>query len=338
LQPPGRQIGGCMQRYLLRRIAQVPIMLLLVSVAAFAAMQLVPGGPLAIYARGNVSPEALEAIRQKLGLDDPVYLQYLHWLVPAVQGDLGYSFASQRPVLDEVLPRIGPTFYLMSTTFIVVLVSSILLGTLQAIRQYSRVDIFLTTLSFGGAAMPVFWLGLVLILADSAIRNPATGRPFLPISGMATPGLPSSLGDLASHLVLPMLTLAFGWVSWYARYVRASMLDVIHQDYIRTARAKGLSERLVIFKHAFRNASLPLVTVVALDLPYLFAGALFTEIIFGWPGMGLFFYQSVVKRDYPVMMTVIIVIGILVQVGNLIADIAYTYLDPRIRYSRRSGT
>jgi peptide/nickel transport system permease protein len=323
------------ERYILRRLGQLPVMLLLISIVAFLAMQLVPGGPLAIYARGNVSPEALQAIREKLGLDDPIYVQYLRWLVPALQGDLGFSFATGRPVLAEVIARLGPTFYLMGSTFVVVLVLSILLGTFQAIRQYSKLDVVLTTLSFAGAAMPVFWLGLMLILLNSAVRSPATGRPFLPISGMATPGMPPTIGDYLSHLVLPMTALGLGWVSWYARYVRSSMLDVIHQDYIRTARAKGIPERIVIFKHALKNASLPLVTVVALDLPYLFAGALFTEIIFGWPGMGLFFYQSVVRRDYSVMMGVIVIIALLVMLGNLLADILYAYLDPRVRYEKR---
>lgn len=325
-----------MQRYILRRLAQLPVMLLLISIVAFLAMQLVPGGPLAIYARGNVSPEALQAIREKLGLDDPIHIQYLRWLVPALQGDLGFSFTTNRPVLGEVVARVGPTFYLMGSTFAVVLVLSILLGALQAVRQYSKLDVFLTTISFGGAAMPVYWLGLMLILINSAIRNPDTGRPFLPIGGMATPGVPPTLDDYLSHLVLPMAALGFGWVSWYARYVRSSMLDVIHQDFIRTARAKGVPEHIVIFKHALKNAALPLVTVVAIDLPYMFAGALFTEIIFGWPGMGFFFYQSVVRRDYPVMMGVIVIIAILVMLGNLLADILYAYLDPRVRYEKRS--
>src|SRR5581483_10220646 len=190
------------------------------------------------------------------------------------------------------------------------------------------------TLSFGGAAMPVFWLSMVLILLDSAIRNPSTGQSFLPIGGMQTVGQRPSVGDYLAHLLMPMTALSLGWVSWYSRYVRSSMLDVIHQDYIRTARAKGVREHLVIFKHAFKNAAMPLVTVVALDLPYLFAGALFTEIIFGWPGMGRFFYQAVLQRDYPVMMGVVVIIAFLVLLGNLLADIAYALLDPRVRYTR----
>ena len=153
---------------------------------------------------------------------------------------------------------------------------------------------------------------------------------------MTTPGATANPADLAAHIVLPMIALALGWISWYARYVRASMLDVIHQDYVRTARAKGVRERVVVFKHAFKNAAIPLVTVVALDLPYLFAGALFVEIIFAWPGMGQLFYRAAVIRDYPLMLGIIIVIAVLVLLGNLLADIVYVYLDPRIRYGAKT--
>jgi peptide/nickel transport system permease protein len=320
------------QRYILGRLAQVLPMVLLISVVLFFAMRLVPGGPLAVYARGGVTPEALAALREKLGLDRPLIEQFLAWLGPALQGDLGYSYVTNRPVLDEVVARLGPTFYLMGMTFLVVLVLAVLLGTLQAVRQYSKLDIALTTVSFAGAAMPVYWLAMILIIINAAIRDPSTGRPFLPTGGLATPGAPLSAGDLAAHLVLPMLALGLGWVSWYARYVRSSMLDVVHAEYIRTARAKGVRERTVIFKHAFKNASLPLVTLVALDLPYLFAGALFTEFIFGWPGMGNYFYFAIIRRDYPVVMGLTVIVAILVMVGNLLADVAYAYLDPRVRY------
>jgi peptide/nickel transport system permease protein len=324
------------QRYILRRLLQIVPILLLVSIAAFVAMHLIPGGPIAIYGRGGITPEAAAAIRARLGLDDPLFVQYVRWLTAAAQGDFGYSFTTGRPVISEIGDRLGPTVYLMGSTFIVVLILSIALGILQAVRQYSRIDVALTTLSFAGAAMPVFWLGLMLILIDNAIRNPVSGRPFLPIGGMTTPGGSANPLDFASHLVLPMIALALGWVSWYARYVRASMLDVIHQDYIRTARAKGVHERVVVFKHAFKNAAIPLVTVVALDLPYLFAGALFVEIIFAWPGMGQLFYRAAVIRDYPLMLGIIIVIAVLVLLGNLLADILYAYLDPRIRYGAKA--
>lgn len=324
-----------MQHYVIRRLLQLVPVVILVSIVMFVAMRMIPGGPGAVYARGQVSPEAQAAIRQKLGLDEPIWVQYWNWVVPAVQGDLGYSANSGRPVLQEVADRIPPTLYLMGSTFLVVLVLSILAGTYSALRQYSKRDIAFTTISFAGAALPVFWLGLMLIIVNGMIINPATGRPFLPTGGMVTAGREPTIPDLLVHLILPLIALAVGWVSWYSRYVRASMLDVIHQDYIRTARAAGLRERRVIFRHAFKNAALPLVTVIALDLPFLFAGALYVEVIFGWPGMGRLFYDSTLRRDYPVMIGVVVIIAVLVILGNLLADIAYTRLDPRVRYGRR---
>jgi peptide/nickel transport system permease protein len=326
-----------MQRYIVRRLLQLPLLLLLVAVVAFFAQRLIPGGPLAVYGRAGISPEALEAIRHRLGLDQPLPMQFWAWLQSAVQGDFGRSVLTGQPVIGEIFDRLPATLVLMTSTFLVVLVISVLVGTVSAVRQYSKLDVALTTASFAGAAMPVYWLSLVLILINAAIRNPATGRPFFPIGGMTTPGQPATIPDVLWHLVLPMIALGLGWVSWYSRYVRSSMLDVIHQDYIRTARAKGVSERLVIFKHAFRNASLPLVTVAALDLPFLFAGALFVETIFGWPGMGNYFYQSIVRRDYPVALAAIVVVAFLVIVANLLADIAYAWLDPRVKYSRRAS-
>lgn len=326
-----------MQRYVARRLIQLPILILLIATVTFFALRFIPGGPLAVYGRGGISPEALAAIRLKLGLDDPLPVQFVNWLGPALSGDLGYSLHTRNPVVDEILVRLPNTLLLMTSTFLVVLLLAIGVGTISAVRQYSKLDTVLSTVSFAGAAMPVYWLGLVLILINVAIRNPDTGRPFLPIGGMTTPGADFSIPDLIAHLILPMLALGLGWVSWYSRYVRSSMLDVIHQDHIRTARAKGLRERSVIFRHAFRNASLPLVTVIALDLPYLFAGALFTEIIFGWPGIGNYFYQSILRRDYPVVMAVIIIVALLVIIANLLADIAYAWLDPRVKYGSRAA-
>jgi peptide/nickel transport system permease protein len=322
------------QRYIAKRLIGVIPMVFLVSLVLFFALRLVPGGPLAVYTRGNVDPAAIEVLREKLGLNRPLWDQYLTWLGSAVQGDLGYSFRTNRPVLEEIIARVPATLLLMATTFLIVVVLAVLIGTYSARRQHSRGDIALTTASFVGAAMPVYWLGMLFILLDATIRNPATGRPFLPIGGIATPGEGFSPPDLISHMILPVLCLGLGWVSWYSRYVRSSMLDVIHLDYVRTARAKGLRERAVIYKHALKNASLPLITLIALDLPYLFAGALFVEIIFSWPGLGNFFYFATVNRDYSIMMGVVVVIAIFVIIGNLIADVAYSYLDPRVRYGQ----
>ena len=324
-----------MRGYVARRLLGVLPMVFLVSLVLFFALRLVPGGPLAVYTRGNVNPAVIEVLREKLGLNRPLIEQYLAWLGQAIQGNLGYSFRTNRLVTEEILARVPATLLLVGTTFLIVVVVAVALGTYSARHQHSRIDIGLTTISFVGAAMPVFWLGMLLILLDATIRNPGTGKPFLPIGGIATPGQSFSVPDLIAHMILPVICLGVGWVSWYSRYVRSSMLDVIHLDYIRTARAKGIRERTVIYKHALKNAALPLITLVALDLPYLFAGALFVEIIFSWPGLGNFFYFSTVNRDYSVMMGIVVFIAVFVIIGNLIADVAYSYLDPRVRYGRR---
>jgi peptide/nickel transport system permease protein len=322
-----------MSRYIVRRLLEAIPLLLLVSLVMFFVLRLVPGGPLAVYARGQTSPEALAELRVKLGLDQPLIVQYGRWLERAVQGDLGNSFQTGRPVTVEVFERLGPTAYLIGSTFLVVLIISVLVGVLSAVRQYSLLDIGTTTLTFIGQALPVFWVGLMLILIFfSWIKNPATGLPLLPAGGMHTVGADFNLWDWLSHLILPMVTLGLGWVSWYSRYLRSSMLDVIHEDYIRTARAKGLSESKVVFKHALKNAAIPLVTIVALDLPVLFGGSLFVEIIFSWPGMGRLFFRAVELRDYPILMGTILIIAMMMVFANLLADVVYAYLDPRIRY------
>ena len=305
----------------------------MVSLVMFSVLRLVPGGPLAMYARGNVTPEALAQIRHNLGLDQPISVQYLRWLGRAIQGDLGFSYRTGREVIVEIGDRLGPTIYLIGSTFIVVLIISVLVGVLSAVKQYSLLDIGTTTLTFIGQALPVFLVGLMLILIFfSTLKNPATQRPLLPASGMKTIGADFNLWDWISHLILPMVAMGLGWVSWYSRYLRASMLDVIHADYIRTARAKGLTEFYVIFKHALKNAAIPMVTVVALDLPVLFGGSLFVEIIFSWPGMGRLYFSAVEHRDYPILMGSILIIAVMVILANLLADIIYAYLDPRIRY------
>ncbi len=322
-----------MLRYVIRRLLQALPLLLLTSLVMFFVLRLVPGGPLAVYARGQTSPEALEQIRHNLGLDQPLIVQYLRWLGQALRGDLGFSYDTGRPALTEILDRVGPTAYLMGTTFLVVLAISIVVGVLSAVRQYSALDIGVTTLTFVGQALPIFWVGLMLILIFfSTFTNPATGRPLLPAAGMYTVGQPFSLADWLAHLTLPLATLALGWVSWYSRYLRSSMLDVVHEDYIRTARAKGLSERTVVFKHALKNAAIPLVTIVALDLPTLFGGSLFVEVIFSWPGMGRLFYRAVERRDYPILMATILISAAAMVLANLIADVIYAALDPRIRF------
>lgn len=323
-----------MGKYLLKRFLQAIPLLLLVSIAVFFMLHLVPGGPLAVYTRSKATPEMLAAMRAQLGLDKPIIIQYFSWLGNAIRGDFGISFDTQRPVLTEIMDRLPATLYLIGSTFTVVLIISLVVGIISAIKQYSILDIVITTITFIGQALPDFWVGMMLILITYGIPNPATGKPFFPIGGMYTVGAEFALGDWLGHLFLPSLTLGLAWVSWYSRFLRSSMLDVIHEDYIRTARAKGLKERIVILKHALKNASIPLITVVALDLPTLVGGALFVEIIFSWPGMGRLFYRAVERRDYPILMGVIILSSIMIIISSLIADIVYAYMDPRIRYEK----
>jgi peptide/nickel transport system permease protein len=323
-----------MGKYLLKRVLQAIPLLFLVSITVFFMLRLVPGGPLAIYARSKATPEMLAAMRSQLGLDKPIIVQYFSWLGNALRGDLGVSFDTQRPVLTEIFDRLPATLYLIGSTFGIVLVISVTVGVVSAIKQYSVLDVVMTTVTFIGQALPDFWVGMMLILITYGIPNPATGKPFFPIGGMYTVGAKFALGDWLGHLFLPVLTLGLAWVSWYSRFLRSSMLDVIHEDYIRTARAKGLKEYTVILKHALKNASIPLVTVVALDLPTLVGGALFVEIIFSWPGMGRLFYRAVERRDYAILMGVIMMSSVMIIISSLIADIIYAYLDPRIRYEK----
>jgi peptide/nickel transport system permease protein len=343
-------------RYVARRLLQTIPMLLLMSVLLFALVNLAPGGPLAGHSRSrHVRPERLETLKRQLGLDRPLAMQYLIWLAGndwmmvdadgdgvaesrgerrgILRGDFGFSYQTRQPVLQEIAGRLPNTVYLMSVTLLVVAVIAVPLGILSAIKQYSAFDILVTTLSFMGQAIPEFWLGLILILVFYAwLKNPATGAPLLPAGGMHTLGAGFNLWDWIKHLILPVTMGMVGWVAWYSRFLRSSMLDVIHQDYIRTARAKGLRDRTVMFRHALKNAAIPLVTILALDLPWIFAGSLYVETIFSWPGMGRLFYQSAMKRDYPLLLAILIIATGVTLLCNLLADIAYAYLDPRVRY------
>ncbi|HEY9527388.1 MAG TPA: ABC transporter permease, partial [Anaerolineales bacterium] len=225
------------------------------------------------------------------------------------------------------------TVYLMSITMLAALVIAIPIGIYSAVKQYSAFDFLATTFSFAGQAIPEFWLGLLLILVFySWLRNPLTGEPLLPPGGMSSLNSAFSLSDLLSHLILPVLTGALGWIAWYSRFLRSSLLEILPLNYLRSARARGLSERTVIFKHALSNALIPVITLLALDLPYIFTGAVLIETIFSWPGMGRLYYQAAVERDYPLLMAVLIIGAAFIILCNLLADILYAYLDPRVRY------
>jgi peptide/nickel transport system permease protein len=221
----------------------------------------------------------------------------------------------------------------MGVMLIVTLLIAIPMGIISAVKQYSWFDHIMTTLAFAGQSLPVFWFGLLLIIVFHVTLKGSDGKPLLPGSGMATLGAPFSVVDRIEHLILPVTMLALVSAAGYMRYLRSSMLDVIHEDYIRTARAKGLRERVVLLRHALRNAVIPLVTLIGLDLPSLFGGALFTETIFAWPGIGRLYFTAALKTDYPVVMAVLVIYSALIILSNLLVDVLYAALDPRIKYN-----
>jgi peptide/nickel transport system permease protein len=346
--------------YIARRLLQALVMMFLLSILLFALVNLAPGGPLSSYGQSrHIAPEKVKILKHQLGLDKPLHCQYIYWLVGnnwsiaspiknvdwlcipetkgtrlgILRGDFGFSFWTRQPVLKEIGQRLPNTIYLMISTLLVAVLIAIPVGILSAVRQYSIFDIAATTFSFAGQAIPEFWLGLILIIIFYAwIKNPLTGGPLLPPGGISTTEAGFSLGDRLAHLVMPVTAGALGWIAWYSRFMRTSMLDVIHQDYLRAARAKGLPERLVLGRHALRNALIPLITLFALDLPYIFSGSVFIETLFSWPGMGRLYYQSALQRDYPVLMAVLIIGAGFIILSNLLADLLYAVLDPRIRY------
>jgi peptide/nickel transport system permease protein len=300
----------------------------IITFATFVLMQMLPGGPLAAYENNpEISQEDIERLRHEMGLDRPIPVQYWAWLKNFVRGDWGYSFATKRPVLQEIWDRLPNTLYLTGFSLILALIIAIPVGIISATRQYSIFDHITTTLTYVGRSMPVYYSGLLLIIVFSIWLR------WFPSGGMHTLGKEFSIIDSLRHLFLPVVSLSTLIAAKYVRFLRTSMLEVIHQDYIRTAAAKGLHERIIIFKHAFRNAAIPLVTVVAIDLPVLFAGALFTETVYSWPGMGRLFVDSATRFDYSIVMGIVAAIAFLVVVSNLIADVVYGILDPRITYS-----
>jgi peptide/nickel transport system permease protein len=284
-----------------------------------------------------------------MGLDQPWYVRYWNWLTQMVQGDWGTSNVTKRPVLDMILERMPATLQLMAVSFVVTLLIAIPIGILSALRQYSLFDHIATFGAFVGQAIPVFWFGLILIIIfNMLLRNPvspssgfswsyfidcADCKPLLPGGGMTPYHIENpTIGQRIQHMILPVVTLALFGAGTYTRYMRGQMLEVIHLDYIRTARAKGLAEQRVINRHAIKNAITPVITIMALQLPLLFGGALFTETIFSWPGMGRLFYYHAQRVDYPVLMGIVMINSVLIISFNLLADIAYAFLDPRVRY------
>jgi peptide/nickel transport system permease protein len=317
-----------MFRYTLRRTIQALPLLLLVTVVSFAVMQLAPGGPLTAYEHNpHMTAAQLAHIEHDLGLDLPPYLQYFHWLGGILHGDWGYSLNTGESVLGMIGDHIGNTLVLVGTAFLISIVLAIPLGIYSAAYKYSVFDYLFTLGSFIAWSAPVFWVGFMAQLIFSVKLH------LLPTAGLYTEGVAWSLGDFLKHLVMPAFVLGLGSIATWSRYLRGSMLETLSQDFIRTARAKGLPQALVISKHAIRNALIPLVTVMALDVPTYFTGAILVEIVFSWPGMGRLFFDGLNARDYPLLQGILLIAAALIFLGNLLADLVYGMLDPRIQYS-----
>lgn len=321
-----------MTRYVIRRLLGMIPLLLGISFLVYALLNLVPGSPTSQFEfNPSIKPEDIARIKSNLGLDAPWYERYFIWLGNALQGDFGISFTNYRHVSDIVLAALPNTLLLAGTSLVISLVISIPLGVYSAVRRNSVFDRVSTILTTGFFSVPTIWLGLLLIILF-AVKFQEWGLPSLPTSGVRNLREPDGFMNRFVHLILPATALSLVSIASWSRYIRSQMLETIRQDFVRTAQAKGLKYRVVLMAHAFRNAILPLVTLVGLTIPDLFGGALITENVFGYPGIGQQIIKSLSSNDYSVAMACVMMLAFLTVVGNLIADVLYGVLDPRVRY------
>ncbi|MEP7135577.1 MAG: ABC transporter permease [Chloroflexota bacterium] len=341
-----------MTNYILRRLAQAIPQLFIISIILFVLMQAF-GDPIStLGGRVPARPEDKARLRRQLGLDQPTYMQYVTWLVGndwqkidmdgdgvpetpgkrlgILRGDWGNSLVTRKPVLEMISERVPNTLMLMVTAEVVIIIFSIAVGLYSALRPYSLFDNLVTGLSFVGYSMPVFWLALMLMYIF-AVNFRRWGLPYLPTVGMYDPSVGKTPLELIKHLVLPVTTLSVISIAGYSRFVRSSVMEVLGQDYVRTARAKGLKAFTVVFRHALPNAALPFITIIGLDIPFLLGGAVVTERIFAWPGMGRLFIDHTERSDFPMLMGILMLIAITVVIFQIITDVVYSLVDPRIR-------
>jgi peptide/nickel transport system permease protein len=315
-----------MGRYVVGRLIQTAILVLVVTMLTFLLVTQAPGGP-AILLDPNMTPEQSAQMRETLGLDEPVYVQYWRWLGEVAQGNLGTSYSVGQPVMELIKSNLPNTLLLSATALVLSILLAIPAGIISASRRYSAIDHSVTFASFFGISVPVFWYGLILILIFSIKLE------WLPSGGMRDlTASDSGPLDVAKHLILPAIVLATANIAQLARYTRSAMVSVLTEDYIRTARSKGLTERLVLYRHALRNALIPVITATGLLIPRLVGGAAVTETVFAWPGMGSLAVRAAFARDYPTIMGITLVISLVVILTTLVVDILYVYVDPRIRY------
>lgn len=330
-----------MRRYIIRRLLQAVVLLFALSIGMFALIHALPGDPTRLFQAPHMTPEQLQALREKWGLNVPLYQQYLNWLGGVLHGDFGISITDNQTVASDIASRVPATVELFVSALGFALVVAIFFGVLSAVRQYSIVDYAMTTFSYFGISMPIFWFGFVLqeifgvrllgfFYNTFGFRWPVFGRVSPDLTGFSNTQI---FFDYLIHLVLPTVVLSLLFIAGWSRYLRSSMLDTVKQDYVRTARSKGLSSRSVFFKHALRNALIPFVTVVAIDFGGIASGAVITETVFAWPGIGLLFFDALGDRNYPVLLAMLMIAATSVIMFNLLADILYGVIDPRIRYS-----
>ena len=320
-------------KYFVKRILGAIPMIFGITIISFFIMQKAPGDPTLIFMDPSISVQDMTQIRENLGLDKPIIIQYFQWLQQVFQGDLGYSFKTGKPVTQAILERLPATLILSVSSLTLTLLLTFPLGILSGYKRGSRFDDWVTILSFLGLSIPTFWLGLMLILGLSLQLN------IFPTSGFLDPhlvnaGFWTKITNIIHHMILPLLTIMVGSLAGLTRYYRFGIITILNQDYIRAAYARGLSTTRVLFKHAFKNACLPIITILGLELPSLIGGSFIIEFIFSWPGMGQLGVDAVFSRDYPILMGTILFSSILIIVGNLLADFTYTLVDPRIRKAR----
>ncbi|QOR34368.1 ABC transporter permease [Clostridium sp. 'deep sea'] len=321
-----------MGKYIVRRIFQMIIVLIGISLISFSIMQLAPGDPIDLLADRNSTPAEKAHIRSLYGLDKPLLVQYYNWISQVLRGNFGTSFITGQPVLKMIMDRLPATLWLNFWAMILIYLLAIPIGMLSALKQYSWFDQIVTTIAFLGKALPQFWFALMLIYLVGMRFD------FIEISRMSTYGVTIAKSgflavvvDRLKYMILPLTVLTFSGMAGIARYMRASMLDVKHQDYIRTARAKGLSEKQVVTKHAFKNSLLPIVTLIGFELPIMFSGSVVIETIFSWPGIGLLAVNSIFQRDYMVVMAFNMLGAVMTVLGMFLADLLYVVVDPRIK-------
>lgn len=319
-----------MTKYIFKRILIAIGVLFGVSVIIFSLVHMQPGNPYTSMIDPTVPPEVIKEMLTKIGYYDPIHIKYIKWISRALRGDLGYSIQYGQPVLQVINSRIWNTVLLSSFALIISTILGIIIGIISAIKKNTLFDYVTTVFSFIGISIPAFFFGLLLI------KIFAFDFPIFPVSGMKTlgedyTGIKNAL-DVLKHMILPGLVLALLQSAAFVRYTRSSMLEILDKDYIRTAKAKGLTKKKSILKHGVKNALIPLVTIICMQIPFIFSGALLTETIFVWPGIGRLNYDAVLNRDYPLIMGILMILSIIILLSNLLADILYAAIDPRIKY------